>query len=248
MIYNFDNLSFQIITVDRFSHEQGFFEVKARPYAALSFRVSGTADFEVGGKRFFVKPGDIFFMPADTPYKVDYSVSESIVVHFDDCNYFEAENISFQSNSKMLFCFEQLLEAWKKHRSVNLSKSVIYDILDKMANDQKKSINDTAVADCVRYMEEHYCDPNLDIEAVCGVSFISVSTLQRAFAKGFAMSPKQYLIQLRMNRALELLTKNELSIKEISFACGFADEKYFSRAFKRKYGYPPSKFRTNMIL
>ncbi|MBQ8040550.1 MAG: helix-turn-helix transcriptional regulator [Lachnospiraceae bacterium] len=62
------------------------------------------------------------------------------------------------------------------------------------------------------------------------------------------MSPKQYLIQLRMNRALELLTKNEISVKEISFACGFTDEKYFSRAFKKRYGYPPSQLKNNMII
>ena len=48
MIYNFDNLSFQILTVDRFFHQKGFFEVNTRPYAALSFRVSGTGDFEIG--------------------------------------------------------------------------------------------------------------------------------------------------------------------------------------------------------
>ena len=37
-------------------------------------------------------------------------------------------------------------------------------------------------------------------------------------------------------------------VKEISFACGFADEKYFSRAFKKRYGYPPSQLKNNMIV
>ena len=248
MIYNFDNLSFQILTVDRFFHQKGFFEVNARPYAALSFRVSGTGDFEIGKKRFLTRPGDVLFLPADTPYKVDYSISESIVVHFDRCNYSEVENISFENSSKIHLCFEQLLKAWNENHSINQAKSIIYDILDKIANDQKESINDKAVANCVRYMEEHYCDPKLDVETLCGISFISVSSLQRAFVKCLSMSPKKYLIQLRMNRALELLTKNELSVKEIAFACGFQDEKYFSRAFKKRYGFPPSQLKNNMIV
>ena len=42
MIYNFDELAFQVLTVDRFYHHKGTYSVKARPYAALSFRVSGT--------------------------------------------------------------------------------------------------------------------------------------------------------------------------------------------------------------
>ena len=248
MIYNFQKLSFQLLTVDRFFHREGFFEVKARPYAALSFRVSGTGTFEIGNTRLITKPGDVLFLPADTPYKVEYSVGESVVIHFDQCNYSEVENISFENSSKISFCFEHLLEIWNKQRSINQAKSIIYDILDKMSNDQKMSISDTAIATCVRYMDAHFCDPKVDIETVCGVAFISVSSLQRAFAKYFGMSPKQYLIQLRMNRALELLTENELSVKEISFVCGFTDEKYFSRAFKKRYGCSPSQLKNNMII
>jgi len=248
MIYNFDELSFQVLTVGRFYHKNGFYDVKARPYAALSFRVQGTGDFKIGAKRFVTKPGDVLFLPANTPYKVEYSVSESIVVHFDKCNYSEAENICFKNRPKINLLFERLLEAWNGPTSVNQTKSIIYDILDKMANDQKESINDTVIESCVRYMEEHYCEPKLDIETLCDMFFISVSSLQRGFTKYVAMSPKQYLIRLRMDRALELLTKNEISVKEISFACGFTDEKYFSRAFKRRYGYPPSQLKNNMII
>ena len=248
MIYNFDNLTFQLLTVDHFFHRDGFFDVKARPYAALSFRVCGTGAFEIGTKRIITKQGDVLFLPANTPYKVEYSVSESIVVHFDQCNYSEAENICPGNSSKIDLRFEHLLEVWNKQRSINQAKSIIYDILDKMSNDQKMSISDTAVANCVRYIDAHFCDPKVDIETVCDVAFISVSSLQRAFAKHFGMSPKQYLIQLRMNQALELLTENELSVKEISFACGFTDEKYFSRAFKKRYGCSPSQLKNNMII
>jgi AraC-like DNA-binding protein len=247
MIHNFDNLSFQILTINRFIHQEGFFDVKARPYAALSFRVNGTGAFEIGNKRFLTKPGDVLFLPANTPYKVEYSVSESIVVHFDQCNYSQAENICIGNSLETGIRFHHLLEAWNQRHSVNQAKHIIYDILDKMSNDQKKSFSDTAVANCIRYIEANFCDCELDIKRVCGVGFISVSSLQRALAKCFGMSPKQYLIQLRMNRALELLTKNELSVKEISLACGFTDEKYFSRAFKKKYGYSPSQFKKHII-
>ena len=241
MIYNFEKLSFQLLTVDRFFHREGFFDVKARPYAALSFRVSGTGKFEIGTKRFTTKPGDVLFLPANIPYKVEYSVSESIVVHFEQCNYSEVENICLENSLTINIGFENLLEVWNKKRSINQSKSIIYDILDKMSNDQKISIDNTAVANCVRYIDAHFRDPNLDIESVCNIGFISVSSLQRAFSEYLGVSPKQDLIRLRMNHALNLLTKNELSVKEIAFACGFTDEKYFSRAFKKKYGYSPSQ-------
>lgn len=248
MIYNYDDLSFQILTIYRFLHREGAYDVKARPYAALSFRMCGTGDFEIGAKRLITNPGDVLFLPADTPYKVKYSVSESIVVHLNCCNYTEPENICFVNSSEIAIRFRRLLEFWNQCHSVNQAKSIIYEILEKMANNQKASISDTAVENGVRYMNAYFCDPKLDIETVCSAAFISVSSLQRAFAKQFGMSPKQYLIRLRMNRALELLAENALSVKEISLVCGFSDEKYFSRAFKKKYGYPPSQLRKHMIL
>jgi two-component system response regulator YesN len=51
-----------------------------------------------------------------------------------------------------------------------------------------------------------------------------------------------------MNKALGLLVEGRLSIKEISFICGFSDDKYFSRIFKNTYGYPPSQLRKNTYM
>ena len=248
MIYNFEELSFQILTIDRFYHKEGFFDVNMRPYAALSFRVSGTGVFEIGDKRLTVNQGDVLFIPADTPYKVEYSVSESIVVHFEECNYFVSESISPQNRSAMAIRFQQLLDVWESQRSFNQAKSIVYDILYRMGNDKKMLIKDTALDKCVRYIDSCFCDPKLDVEQLCSVGYMSESSLQRAFREYFGMSPKQYIIKSRMNLAVELLMKNELSIAEIASACGFTDEKYFSRAFKNKYGYPPSQLRKNMMI
>ncbi len=248
MIYNFDELSFQVMMVDRFFHKKGFFDIKARPFAALSFRVSGEGAFEIGNKRLITKAGDILFIPADTPYKVEYSVSESIVVHLDRCNYFEAENICVENHTATELRFFRMLEDWNEHHSVNQVKSAIYDVFDRIARDKKTSAYDTAFSQCIQYMEENFGDPDIDIKAVCGAGFLSASSLQRAFEKHFGVSPNQYLNRLRMNKAMELLSEKELSVKEIAYACGFSDEKYFSRAFKKRYGYPPSKLRNNMIV
>ena len=248
MIYNFDDLSFQILMVDRIIHRDGFFEVNARPYSALSFRVSGSGAFEIGNKRFATQKGDVLFLPANMPYKVEYSVSEMIVVHFEHCNYFEAENICLENIAAVGMLFNNLLESWNGQHSVNQAKSIIYEILEKIEKDKRISHEDSTFARCVRYIDTHFCEPELDVETVCNVGFISASSLQRAFNAHLGISPKQYLLKLRMNRALELLAENELSVKEIAFACGFNDEKYFSRAFKSKYGYPPSHMQNSMFV
>lgn len=243
MLYNFDELLFQILTIDRFYHKEGSYKVKERPYAALSFRESGSGSFRIGGKSFHTKPGDVLFIPADTPYEVDYSTSESIVVNMDFCNYSEAEVFEFHARSGISALFSLLLEEWRVQHSVNRAKSTIYSILEKIGEYDNENNKKSALAECVRYMELNYDDPALDVDRLCEIGFVSRSNLYRLFMARFGISPKQYLIKLRLGKALGLLVEGELSVKEIAAVCGFADDKYFSRAFKAKYGHPPSHLR-----
>ena len=248
MIHNFDDISFRILAIDRFHHKEGVFDVNARPYAAFSFRTSGSGQFEIAGKRFATKVGDVLFIPAHESYRVEYSVSESIVVHFEECNYTEAENIHLNSPATIGLKFSRLLECWGKSHSVNQAKALIYEILDEMERDGRASTASGAPERCIRYIDSHFCEPELTVGKVCKLCFVSESSLQRLFAERFGISPKQYLLKLRMNRALELLSEGGHSVREVAFSCGFNDEKYFSRAFKKKYGYPPSKLTDHMIV
>ena len=227
MIYNFDGLSFQILTIDRFLHKEGVYNIKARPHAALSFRVSGKGDFIIGDRNLSVNPGDVLFIPANVPYEVEYSVSESIVIHLQSCNYCEAEAFCVDDPSEVSLLFLRLLEDWQERHSVNGAKSAVYGILEKIERDKMTSIGKTAFARCLRYIENNFCDPSLDICTVCNEEFISASSLQRAFVQHLGMSPMQYVIKLRMDKALGLLMENSLSMKEISLRCGFSDEKIF---------------------
>lgn len=243
MICNADDLTFCVIAVDRFFHSEGVFEVEARPYAAISFRLCGEGKFEIDGKTLYSKPGDILFLPADQPYRVEYSRSESIVAHFECCNYVEAENICVRQAPILESRFWRLLTSWEEKHSVNRAKSILYDILDTVENDRQFIGDDEVFARCVSYMQTHFSEADLDIERVCEYGFISLSGLQRKFQKHFSLSPKQYLTKLRMTRAKELLIARELTVRQVAFACGFSDEKYFSRVFRRQYGYPPSQMQ-----
>jgi len=248
MICDYEELSFRLLTIERFQHKEGFFSVKARPFAALSFRLNGCGRFLIGGRRLQADPGDMLFIPAGMPYEVEYSVSESIVIHLADCNYCEPECSPAVSRAAVESRFLQLLSDWNGQRSVNRAKSQIYGILALLADERALSMANSGFADCLRYLETHLSDPELDVEALCRHAFISRSSLQRAFRDGTGLPPKQYLLRLRMNRALDLLTEGRLPVKEVALRCGFPDEKYFSRLFKNTYGCAPSQLRRQISL
>lgn len=248
MIYNFEDLTFQILTVDRFPHKDGFVRVEPRSYAALSYRVRGSGVFTIGDRHFTVSEGDVLFIPADVAYEVEYSASESIVANLLACNYTEPELFRFKNPAEGAMMFAELLDVWQKSHSVNRAKSTIYAILDKIDSAQRQSDESRAFSLCLEYIDEHLCEPSMDVTDVCRIGFISRSSLQREFFRRYGISPKQYIIKLRMNKALRLLIENRLPVKEVALSCGFADEKYFSRAFGRHYGASPSEMRRLMLV
>ena len=75
---------------------------------------------------------------------------------------------------------------------------------------------------------------------------ISPSRLRQLFKMETGQSPTQYLKNLRMQHAEELLKGSFLSIKEITFLTGMKDVSHFVREFKRRYGATPSEFRSGM--
>lgn len=243
MLYNFDDLQFKILTIDRFFHKEGVFCVNARQYAALSFRESGTGTFKIGNKILHTNPGDVLFIPANVPYEVDYSTSESIVVNMESCNYTASEIFNVPSESGVALLFAHLLEEWYEYHSVNRAKATIYSILERIERDCNENTESPTLDRCIKYIDTYLCDPSLDIKSICDACFISRSNLYRCFLNRFGISPKQYIIKQRLNKALNLLVSEKLLVKEVCVMCGFSDDKYFSRIFKSKYGHPPSRLQ-----
>jgi len=72
---------------------------------------------------------------------------------------------------------------------------------------------------------------------------LSVSSLQHLFKKYEGQSYHHYLEDIRMTKAFELITKEGKRINEAMYATGYHNRVTFNIAFKRKFSYPPSRFR-----
>ena len=93
------------------------------------------------------------------------------------------------------------------------------------------------------YIYENYAGP-VTLENIAKAANISRSEAGRCFRSYMGCSPIDALIQYRLQTARRLLNKKTLSLQEISFACGFNSVNYFSRQFKKTYGYTPSQNRS----
>ncbi len=94
----------------------------------------------------------------------------------------------------------------------------------------------------VDYMNRHYFEP-LQTEELAERCKLSIYHFIHLFRLCMGISPYSYLIRIRMERAKALLLTGEMNVREVAFLCGYNDPLYFSRAFSKHYGVPPTDYR-----
>ncbi|QHW32911.1 AraC family transcriptional regulator [Paenibacillus rhizovicinus] len=85
----------------------------------------------------------------------------------------------------------------------------------------------------------------LSVEAMAKHAGYSESHFTTVFAQHFGTTPHQYLLQLRLQKAQELLGTTALKLTQIADYCGFASDAHLSKAFKRQLGVSPREFRAS---
>jgi len=91
------------------------------------------------------------------------------------------------------------------------------------------------------YIYDHYAETVTLNDIACAAN-ISRSEAGRCFHTYMGCSPIDALIQYRLQIAHRLLSEKTLTLQEISFRCGFNSVNYFSRQFKKHYGYAPGRY------
>jgi len=94
----------------------------------------------------------------------------------------------------------------------------------------------------ISYLENNY-QQDIRLKTLCNITHQSTRGLIEYFKSATGMSPIEYLINLRIRRACELLRHDDLNITEVAFKVGFADSNYFSRQFHKVMGLSPRQFR-----
>lgn len=138
-------------------------------------------------------------------------------------------------------CFEMTVQ-----RNISRIFEYIFRNFESLPRSEESRIQLTAqirIEKMLTYIYEHYADA-VTLEDIAGAANISRSEAGRCFQTYMNCSPVDALIRHRLQTARRLLNETTLTLQEISYDCGFHSVNYFSRQFKKLYGYAPSKNRT----
>lgn len=94
-----------------------------------------------------------------------------------------------------------------------------------------------------RFIDTQYGNSNLSINSIAKHLMMNRSYLSTSFKEFQNQSPKEYLLQVRMQRASELLITTNEPIKIVAYSVGYDDPLNFSKAFRKYYQLSPSQYR-----
>ena len=90
-------------------------------------------------------------------------------------------------------------------------------------------------------------DSHMTIPEIARKLSVSVSRLERLIKNKYRVTPKQYITNVKLQKAEILLRQRNNTVKEISYQLGFNSVAYFCQCFKKKYGKPPKVYSTDFI-
>jgi two-component system, response regulator YesN len=99
------------------------------------------------------------------------------------------------------------------------------------------------------YIDKHYMQADLSLDQVASQVNLSASHFSMVFSQETCQTFKEYLTEIRIQKAKEMLRTTSLNSTDISYEVGYNDPHYFSYVFKKNTGFSPTEFRlqTQMI-
>lgn len=115
---------------------------------------------------------------------------------------------------------------------------------DNIFNHDTAGYSPSQIAEILKeYLVKNYKE-DINLNLIAYNMNYSSSYLTKIFATQYSCTPSKYLINLRMQKATQLLTHNpDLSIRQIGECVGYPEQAYFSRIFKKHFGTSPADFR-----
>jgi len=130
---------------------------------------------------------------------------------------------------------------------IELLERIIPNISDYQSNDgineQLKKNHLVTIERAKEYITQNFTR-DISLMEIASYSYVSSFHFSRIFKKFTSYSPHQFLLQLRLKNAELFLRNTSLPVSDIGFSSGFNSLEYFTTAFRKKYGCPPSIFRT----
>lgn len=133
---------------------------------------------------------------------------------------------------------EMLLNGSESHLSI---ESLLLELVSPQENDHIRKLPHWVIA-LEQLLAENW-DSKMTLSEIAQILQIHPITISKNFKKYFGSTLGEYIRKLRIENSIKLIKSSNLSLSQIAFECGFADQSHFIRLFKSHTGFLPKDFR-----
>lgn len=238
-------------------------------YYEICYAFAGYGTFLIDGALHTVQAGDVFIARPNQYHEIISSEaaplglfhwSYTLAIHETATDtarllgaFVESSACISQRIAHIPILFELLLDEVQRHEAGFLP--AIHALTTKLILETARSIahipadatfdgdpQSQVVRDIIRYMKDNLQHP-IQIRDIAAQVHLSERHVSRLFLEATQKTLKTYLTDLRLEKARQLLLKDDLPIGEIALLTGYPDGRYFSTIFRKHLGMTPSAFR-----
>ena len=224
---------------------------KNRPYHGLILNdATGVKDYIFDdGQVMRTEKNSLFYLPKGASYRVK-TVKEGgcYAINFNAPFSDTPFSIALRHTDTVLHNFKAATTAWMRNDAykIPLAMRALYDAIWQMQKEIMRPYTPdhriSLIRPAIEQIEQSFTSNDLSVSHLASLCDMSEVYFRRLFMDTFGISPKEYMIQRRMEYARTLLLSGDFSVSETASLCGYAEPCHFSREFTRRNGISPSRF------
>ncbi|MBR3403946.1 MAG: helix-turn-helix transcriptional regulator [Firmicutes bacterium] len=242
-----------------------FTKRKALDSFLLVYTYEGSGELEVDGRKHVLDKGDVFLIDCRElhQYRTLKAPWKHSVLHFngvsaaplfhsfaeqnDVCLHLDA-GAEYQRQLERLLRSLTTIHPYREYQVSALLTNLLLFVLTSSDSYKRAQQNmPDQIREIAYYLNRHYAR-EFSVDELAASFSISKYHLCRSFKKYTGFTLNEYVTQLRLERAKELLRTTTLPANKIGNLVGFADENYFYRLFRKHTGQTPHKYRKSTLL
>ncbi len=163
----------------------------------------------------------------------NYNLHDPLLKNFIELFYFEVEKNGINGDRYI----HNLLTTFSEYFMHN------YSNCNALKNNSPASRITKDHVSIIRNFIVQNIDEPITIEELAAEINMSKFYFLKEFKKATELTPYQYLVEIRMDKAMELIKDSDMSLINIAVNLGFSDQSHFSKVFKQYFGVPPGMYR-----
>ena len=217
-------------------------EIHNRESYGLSFCTEGRITYTLGGKQAVSDENHAVILPKGQSYSLHGDKTGIFAVINFDCNDSLCDNvisISVQNSETYIKDFEKMkaLSLFEENRAKMMS--VFYNILHRLSTESSVR---NVILPAIKHIENNYQNPKLSNAELAQKCNISEVYFRKVFTEVYKTTPKQFITDVRIDKAKQLLSDGFLRVGAVAEQCGFSNQYHFCRLFKEKTGITPTEY------